>query len=157
VPHAYDDLVEGHVPFSTILQKLKDAGISAAPGKVYGYQNVMFSLVDTILAVKTSRNYSKLVKEKLFDQVGMYDASTDFQSFRRNPNKAFPHNGANGHYRTLPLNDRYYNTTPAAGVNASISDMAHFLQALVDENNNVIGDEICNKIFEPQINSILSR
>lgn len=157
VPHAYDDLVEGHVPFTTILGKLKEAGISSVPGKVYGYQNVMFSLVDTIMAVKTSKNFSKLVKEKLFDPVGMLDASTDFQSFSDNPNKAFPHRGANGTYRTLPLNDRYYTTTPAAGVNASITDMAHFLQALVDENNTIVGDNICSMIFEPQVNSILSR
>lgn len=157
VPHAYDDLVEGHVPYTTILQKLKDTGFSVPPGKVYGYQNVMFSLIDTILAVKTSRNYSELVSEKLFRPLNMQDASTDFHSFRDNPNKAFPHRGGNGSYRVLPLNDRYYSTAPAAGVNASVSDMANFLLALLDEENNIIGNNVCETIFEPQIASRLSR
>ncbi len=156
VPHAYDDLVESHVPLEVILNKLQDAGISAAPGKVYGYQNVMFSLVDTILAIKTSKNYGKLLKEKLFDPVGMTDASTDFISFSNNPNKAYPHRGANGSYRALPLNDRYYSTAPAAGVNASISDMSRFLLALLDENNPLLEEEVYKRIFEPQVVSRLS-
>ena len=156
VPHAYDDLVEGHVPYATILERMKTAGLSSAPGKIYGYQNVMFSLVDTILAVKTSKNYSQLIKEKLFEPLGMNDASTDFQSFRDNPNKAYPHRGGNGVYRTLPLNDRYYSTVPAAGVNASITDMARFLVALLDNNNPLLQEETSQRIFEPQIVSHLS-
>lgn len=156
VPHAYDDLVESHVPMSAIIERLKDAGISAAPGQVYGYQNVMFSLVDTILAVKTSKNYGQLIREKLFEPLGMEDASTDFVSFRENPNKAYPHRGANGSYRTLPLNDRYYSTAPAAGVNASISDMARFLAALLNEENPILEEEVYQRIFEPQVVSRLS-
>ncbi len=156
VPHAYDDLVESHLPLTNIFLRMKDAGISADPGKVYGYQNVMFSLVDTILAVKTSKNYRQLIREKLFEPLGMNDASTDFQSFRDNPNKAFPHRGANGIYRTLPLNDRYYTTAPAAGVNASITDMALFLMALLDDNNPILTEEVYKSIFEPQVVSRLS-
>jgi beta-lactamase class C len=157
VPHAYDDLVEGHIPFSQIYERLRQAGISSAPGKLYGYQNVMFSLVDTILAVKTTKNFSRLVKEKLFEPLGMNDASTTFESFRDNPNKAYPHRGGNGVYRTLPLNNRYYSTAPAAGVNASISDMARFLLALLNENNPLLEEEIQHVVFQPRIVSPLSR
>jgi beta-lactamase class C len=156
VPHAYDDLVEGHVPFRTIYERLRMAGISAEPGKLYGYQNVMFSLVDTIMAVKTSKNYNQLVKEKLFERVGMNDASTDFENFQNNPNKAYPHWG-NGSRKSLPLNDRYYSTAPAAGVNASVSDMSRFLLALLNENNPLLDDKIQQTIFQPQVVSPLSR
>lgn len=156
VPHAYDDLVEGHVPFPAIYRRLRTAAVSAAPGKIYGYQNVMFSLVDTILAVKTSKNYSRLVKEKLFEPLGMHNASTDFESFRDNPNKAWPHWG-NSSQKSLPLNDRYYTTVPAAGVNASITDMARFLQGLLDKNNPLLHEEIQQTIFQPQVVSPLSR
>ncbi|WP_083570798.1 serine hydrolase domain-containing protein [Mariniphaga anaerophila] len=156
VPHAYDDLVEAHVPFHTIYERLKTAGISAKPGELYGYQNVMFSLLDTILSVKTSKNYSQLVKEKLFEPAGMGDASTDFESFKNSDNKAYPHWG-NGSHKSLPLNDRYYNTAPAAGVNASISDMAHFLLALLDENKPLLKEDAEKTIFTPQVVSPLSR
>jgi beta-lactamase class C len=56
----------------------------------------------------------------------------------------------------LPLNDRYYTTAPAAGVNASITDMARFMLGLLNENNPILNDEIFHKIFEPQIVSPLS-
>jgi len=157
VPHAYDDLVETHASFTNIISRMKDAGVASSPGTVYSYQNVMFSLIDTILAVKTSKNYGQLIKEKLFDPLGMRDASTDFESFKNNPNKAIPHRGANGVYRSLPLNNRYYITAPAAGVNASISDMSEFLMALLDEENPLLDESILGKIFEPQVVSNLSR
>ncbi len=156
VPHAYDDLVETHAPFTNILSRMKDAGVASSPGTVYSYQNVMFSLIDTILAVKTSRNYGQLIKEKLFEPLGMDDASTDFESFKNNPNKAIPHRGANGVYRKLPLNNRYYITAPAAGVNASITDMSKFLIGLLDEENPLLDESISGKIFEPQVVSNLS-
>lgn len=156
VPHAYDDLVESHVPYGKIFSRLQQARISAPPGKLYSYQNVMFGLVDTILQVKTNKNYSQLVKQKLFDPLGMKDASTDFESFRNNPNKAYPHRGGNGIYNPIPLNNRYYNVAPAAGVNASISDMTKFLMGLLHEDNYLINRDIREMIFTPQVNSPLS-
>lgn len=157
VPHAYDDLVEAHAPFTNILERIQSAGLASAPGHVYSYQNVMFSLIDTIMAVKTDKNYNQLIREKLFEPLGMNDASTDFESFKNNPNKAIPHRGANGVYRTLPLNNRYYITAPAAGINASISDMAQLLMALLDEEYPLLSEGTSEKIFEPQIVSNLSR
>ena len=82
VPHAYDDLIEHHVSLENILPRLKQVGLTASPGEIYGYQNVMFSLIDTIMAVKTSKNYGELVKEKLFEPYGMTDASTDFNHLK---------------------------------------------------------------------------
>jgi beta-lactamase class C len=157
VPHAYDDLIEGHVPFCTIYKRLQHAAVTASPGQLYSYQNVMFGLMDTILSIKTSKNYRELVEEKIFNPLGMSDASTDFESFRNNPDKAYPHRGGNGSYRTIALNDRYYNVAPAAGINASISDMAQFLHALVDDSNSVIDHDIRETVFKPQIATPLSR
>ncbi len=156
-PHAYDDLVEGHVPFKTIYSKLKYAAVSALPGKMYSYQNVMFSLMDTIFRVKTEKNFNWLVQEKIFNPLEMNDASTDFQSFRDDENKAWPHAGANGSYSLLPLNNRYYTTAPAAGVNASISDMSKFALALLDSENPLLSDSISQSVFNPQIVTPLSR
>ena len=157
VPHAYDLMVEDKVPLRKIMDRLAEVNIAAPPGKLYAYQNVMFSLLDTITTKKTSVKYPLLLKEKLFIPFGMKDASADFQSFKNSENKAYPHSGARGHYRLLRLNDRYYNTAPAAGVNASISDMAHFLLALINKKNSVVDNEIRQTVFAPQVNSHLSR
>jgi beta-lactamase class C len=157
VPHAYDNYVEEKVPVSRIMSMLDEVDISAEPGEIYGYQNVMFSLIDTILRAKTSKNYGDILREKVFKPYEMEDASTDFNSFKNNPNKAYPHSRGKGRYWAQRLNDRYYSTAPAAGVNASLSDMTNFLKALLNENEPVLNKKVHQAIFTPQVNSHLSR
>jgi beta-lactamase class C len=157
VPHAYDNLIEEHVPIDRIMGQLQFVDISAEPGKLYGYQNVMFSLYDTILSAKTSKNFGSLIKEKVFEPFGMNDASTSYEEYKNSNNKAFPHYGSNGKFRSLRLNNRYYSTTPAAGVNASISDMSEFLLTLLDDDSSVINDDIRKLIFTPKVVSPLKR
>ena len=157
VPHAYDNMVEEKVPIDVIMQRLAEVDVSAEPGKLYGYQNVMFSLIDTILRAKTSKNYGELLQEKVFEPYGMEDATTDFESFKNNPNKAYPHARGKGSYWAQRLNDRYYSTAPAAGVNASLSDMTNFLKALLNKKEPVVNPHVHQAVFTPQVNSYLSR
>lgn len=157
VPHAYDNMVEEKVPIDLIMQRLAQVDVSAEPGKLYGYQNVMFSLIDTILRAKTSKNYGELLQEKVFEPYGMNDATTDFESFKNNPNKAYPHARGKGRYWAQRLNDRYYSTAPAAGVNASLADMTNFLKALLNKTNPVVSPHVHKAVFTPQVTSHLSR
>lgn len=153
VPHAYDDLVELKVPLNKIMNRLYLANTSASPGHLYTYQNVMFSLIDPIVVYKTGKSYGDVLREKIFVPFGMNDASTGFESFENDDNKAMPHSG-----RTpVKMNDRYYNTTPAAGVNASISDMTNFLLTLLKDSTAAMSDHVEDVIFTPQIKTILSR
>ncbi len=153
VPHAYDNLVEAQVPFHIIMDSLQLVNISAVPGKLYGYQNVVFSLYDTISTVKTSKSFEELLQEKVFTPFGMSDASANFSAFADNNNIALPHSG----HRTLSLNDRYYNTKPAAGINASISDMGQFLIALSGHDSTILSSSITEKVLTPQVISPLRR
>jgi beta-lactamase class C len=150
--HAYDDLTEQKIPVSQIMNKLYLANTPAIPGQVYAYQNVMFSLLDTIVASKTGKSYCDVLKEKVFIPFGMNDASTGFEAFRTNENKALPHSGAT----TIKLNDRYYTTTAAAGINASISDMKNFLLTLLGNSNAAVNKNVEEMIFTPYIQTALS-
>jgi beta-lactamase class C len=153
VPHAYDDLVEQKVPLEKIMDRLYLANTSSSPGRLYTYQNVMFSLIDPIVEKQTGKNYGDVLKEKVFIPFGMNNASTGFDSFMNNENKALPHSG-----RTpIRMNDRYYNTTPAAGINASISDMSNFLLTILKDSVHAISENVEEEIFTPQINTVLSR
>lgn len=155
VPHAYDNLVEAHVPFSTIMDSLFRVNISAPPGQLYGYQNVMFSLYDTISEVKTGKPFEETLDEKLFQPFGMRDASAGFESFRSSPNRALPHRRSGVGYRPMRLNDRYYLTNPAAGINASISDMENFLLSLNSNDPHTIHPLVTDTVFFPQVRSPL--
>ncbi len=156
-PHAYDNLVELNMPLGKLMYNLRKANISGKPGQLYSYQNVAYSLFDTIAALKTSMSYSDVMSEKLFKPFEMYNASTDFASFRSNNNIAYPHQRSKEGYKLLPLNKGYYNTISAAGINASISDMAHFMLKLLRTDSLSLDSSIKQTIFTPQIATPLNR
>lgn len=158
IPHAYDLMVEDKVPLEKIIDRLDQVDIAASPGKLYGYQNVVYSIYDPITASKTQKSFNQVMKEKVFDPFGMKDASLSFEAFKNNENKAFPHyNRGYNRYSPMRLNDRYYSTAPAAGVNASISDMGNFLATLTDDNSTVFPESVRETVFTPQVNSPLKR
>lgn len=153
--HTYDDLVEQKIPLKQIIPKLQDVGRASQPGELYNYQNVMFSLFDTIVAAKTGKSYSAVLNEKVFVPFKMADASAGFEAFAGNPNKAMPHVWGRNGFRLMPLNDRYYSTLAAAGINASISDMSQFLLHLLNDSVSLM-QQIRKISFDPQIKTRLS-
>jgi len=157
VPHAYDNLIEDGVPFSTIYSALHEVDISAKPGELYGYQNVIFSLLDTIVFTKTGKSFGELFKEKLFNPCKMDNASTSFTDYRQTKNKSYPHSKYYSAYKPMKLNDRYYNTLPAAGINASISDMANVINHILLEDTSVFKQGVLDTIFTPQVKTPLKR
>jgi beta-lactamase class C len=148
-------MVEDQVPLEQIMHRLNEVEIVSPPGLVYAYQNVMFSLFDPITAAKTKKSFQTIVKEKVFDPFGMKNASTDFESFQNNENKAFPHQKSENGYIPIKLNNRYYVTAPAAGVNASIADLGQFLIAISGKEDNLFSNEARKIVFTPQIESPL--
>ncbi len=158
IPHSFDLMVEDKIPLNKIIARLKEVDDIALPGQIYGYQNVVYSIYSPVVKAKTQESFQQVMKEKVFVPFGMNDASLSYEAFRNNSNKAYPHrNCGNNHYRPLPLNDRYYITAPAAGVNASISDLGNFLATLTNQNSEIFTPEIQKTIFTPQIKTPLKR
>ncbi len=158
IPHAYDLMVEDHVPLKKIMARLSEVDIAAPPGKLYGYQNVVYSIYDPIVSAETDKSFNVLLSEKVFIPFGMSDASTGFDAFKNDNNKAYPHfNQGKNRYKPMRLNDRYYNTIPAAGINASIADLGQFLITLNDEDSKCFSDHARETVFTPQIKSPLKR
>lgn len=158
IPHAYDLMVEDHVPLNKIIERLDEVDITAPPGQLYGYQNVVYSIYDPIIKVKTHKSFDEVIKQKVFIPFGMNDASTGYEAFKNSDNKAYPHyNRGNNRFSPMRLNDRYYNTTPAAGINASIADLGQFLLNLTDKDSKVLSTKARETIFTPQVNSPLKR
>lgn len=156
IAHSYDNYAEIKFPMQKIIPMLDQVNILAPPGEKYDYQNVIFSLFDTVLVGTLQKPFDTVIHENLFSPFGMLDASTGFSDFYNNQNKAYPHAGANGNYRAIAMNDRYYTTLPAAGINASIFDMTQFLLHFTSGNRASVSSEIQNIIFEPQVVSPLS-
>ena len=151
VPYAFDNLVEADEELPDIIAQLNEVDISGAPGTVYGYQNVMFSMWDPIARRATGTPYQVLMDEMIFKPLGMKDASVGMIMDTSHLNMAYPHVRGRGGYIALKPHQGYYNVLPAAGVNASISDMGQWLLALLGYQASVFPDTICKKLAEPLI------
>ena len=151
VPYAYDNLVEADQKLNDIIARLDEVDVSAPPGELYGYQNVLFSMLDPIARRTTGVPYQVLLDEKIFKPLGMKDASAGPMDLDKNPNLAFPHVKTGAGYVSLNPHEGYYNVMPAAGVNASISDMEQWLLALLGQKPEMMPDTILTSLSTPVI------
>ena len=151
LPHAYDNLIEAKVPFEKIIGELKNVAIICPVGKCYAYQNVVYSLISPIIESATKQNYLKLLKNRIVLPLGMTDVSFSRHELVATSNYAHPHIKRDGEWTPTVVKDTYYSVQPAAGINASIHDMAQWLTALVSNGPTIISPEIMNEICEPLI------
>jgi beta-lactamase class C len=147
--HTYSNLLNMGVDYPTIKAKLKEVNIAHPPGTQYNYQNVIFSVIGDVVEAATGRPYDTLLQEYIFEPLQMNEASTGFESLQNCYNLARPHTIAGGAPNPMDLQNKYYSVSPAAGVNASISDMAKWLLFLLGDNPEVAKAETLAQIFEP--------
>ncbi|WP_199611411.1 serine hydrolase domain-containing protein [Flocculibacter collagenilyticus] len=142
VPNAYDNLIESRMSYPDIVTKLMDVSPICEPGKCYGYQNVMFSLIGEVTQRSTGKPYETWIKETIFKPLNMQYASIGYQDMVKDDNYAHPHvQVRNRKWVTTKLKPNYYKVSPAAGVNASASDMVQWLKAQLGEYPHVLSDK----------------
>ena len=88
-----------------------------------------------------------------WDPANMDHASCTLEGLKRYDNIAFPHQywRKRGYYVPIRLNEKYYNAVSAGGVNASIADMAHYMQILLGNRPDIASDDVLGKVFEPSV------
>ena len=62
-----------------------------------------------------------------------------------------PHKRRGRRWRSLKINQKYYNAIPAGGVNASIADMAKWMRFLLGHNPDVMPETGLKNTFNPKI------
>lgn len=150
--HTYSNLLNQGVYYDEIFNKLREVRTTHPLGTYYNYQNVVYSLIGDVVYAATDKSYARLLNERIFEPADMTDASATFEAILETPNVAFPHNlQRGGTYEVTDILRNYYEVIPAAGVNASISDMATWLQVLMGNRPDVISQEALTQIFTPQI------
>lgn len=150
--HTFSNLLNQGAYYDEIFSKLREVRIPHRLGTRYNYQNVVYSLVGDVIYAATDKSYARLLGERIFEPAGMKDASATFEAMLETPNIAHPHDlQRNGRYETAEVLRNYYEVIPAAGVNASISDMAQWLQVLMGNRPDVISEAALAQIFTPQV------
>lgn len=150
-PHAFDNLIEAQEPLPTIINRLKELRLGCRVGECYSYQNVMYGLIGEILREATGYTYEHLVVTRLLVPLEMYDASLSWEEMVANPNHASPHVRRRGGWQAVQIRPTYYSVPAAAGINASITDMAKWLRALLGERPEVIPPSVIKQVSQPQV------
>jgi len=151
IPHAYDNLLEDGKSMANIWQRMSNLPYICDPGKCYGYQNSVFSLVDPVVENITQLDYGTLIEQRIFKPLDMTTASVGYEAFINNPNHAEPHARRRGQWKTVPVQPNYYRAAPAAGVNASILDMSKWLQAQLGSKPEILSPEMLGNLSKPRV------
>jgi beta-lactamase class C len=136
-----------------LAERLSDAPLACTPGECYGYQNIAYSLIGDMVFAVTGDFYTHQVEEKIFIPLGMKSATYGRDSLMASGNWARPHSyGGKGWVSGIP-NENYYHVPPAAGVNASINDMAIWLNAQLGHYPDVLSPELLRKTHTALVNT----
>jgi beta-lactamase class C len=146
MPHAYTNLIEDNMSFNRIVKRLDRVDFICEPGECYGYQNVVFSLVGDLVQAKTDLDYETFVANRLFKPLQMSRASFGKDAFLNDDNHARPHVWTGTSWKPVKTTHHYYKVAPAAGVNASISDMRQWLLAQLGHKPQVFEESVLKRM-----------
>ncbi|MBP8172478.1 MAG: serine hydrolase [Aeromonadaceae bacterium] len=154
LPHnANDNLLESGLSYSELLRRTENLGASCPIGRCFGYQNILYSTIGDVLTRQLGHPYPELLKNRIFGPLGMQDASASRMSMVNGANVAVPHASGAKNWSPMAITQPYYNVLPAAGVNASISDMSKYLLAVMGHRPDVIPPAVMQELTKPLIRS----
>jgi len=144
--HSGDNYIEDGLPFDAVVEKLKAVNFVCPPGKCYNYQNVTYSLISNIVLKKTGMTYEQYLESKVLRPLGMRTATVGYLGYSANNNYAVPHTPTGKGWVPTTVTEHYYRINPAAGVNASITDMSHWLLAHMGHNPAILSPALLNAV-----------
>jgi beta-lactamase class C len=151
--NAFDRDLEQYTDYRTLTHKLAYAPLQCAPGTCYSYQNVAFSLVGDMVFAATGDFYAQEVQRRIFKPLGMNDASLGLEGIQASPSWARPHVRGRGGWVSMMPKTTYYQVLPAAGVNASASDMAQYLLAHTGHRPDVLPAPLLATLHQPLVDT----
>ncbi len=149
---AFSNLIEAGHSYLSARQRLAEVKPTHKPGTWYNYQNVAYSLIGEVVECATGRRFEQLLYSRIFLPLQMTNASAGYANFMLDTtNIARPHRLEKERYRPIPVSPNYYEVMPAAGVNASISDMGQWLLLLLGHYPKVITKDELKTLYQKQI------
>jgi beta-lactamase class C len=144
--HAGDNSLEEGLSFDEIIRRLRFMNFVCPPGKCYNYQNVTYSLISNIVLKKTGMTYEQYLESKVLRPLGMRTATVGYLDYTANNNYAVPHIPTSKGWVPTTVTEHYYRVNPAAGVNASITDMSRWLLAQMGQNPAILSPALLNTV-----------
>ncbi|MEI6860024.1 MAG: serine hydrolase domain-containing protein [Shewanella sp.] len=151
MPNSYDNILNANGKLEKIIPMFKELTPICSPGTCYSYQNIAFSFIQPVIELQTGDNYSNLVKKRIFEPLHMDTASIGIDSFMATDNRASPHIKTRSSFKKIKVNPNYYQVEPAAGVNASITDLSKWLIANLGNNPDVLSPSLLSDVQTPGV------
>lgn len=148
----YSNLIEAGNTYAQARSRLREVRLTHPPGKHYNYQNVAYSLIGEVMEKKTGRRYEDLLYRRIFLPLEMTNAGSGFGNyFIDTSNVAWPHRLLKNAYTRIPVSPKYYEVSPAAGVNACAADMGNWLLFLLGHRPDLMSKDALDTMFSKQI------
>ena len=167
MPNAYDNLLHENWSMDKIIGRFNRIAPICQPEKCYGYQNILYGLLQPAIEASQNKNYSTLLDERVFQPLNMKNSSVGIEAFSQQKNTAKPHvlikttptgiTDKRGNklkkyiWRKVNVAPDFYDVAPAAGVNSSISDLAQWLMANLGNNPQVLSPTLLKELTTPRI------
>ena len=167
MPNAYDNLLHENWTMDKIISRFDRITPICQPEKCYGYQNIAYGLLEPAIEGSQNKSYEKLLQDGVFTPLNMTNASLGIDVYKEKENTAKPHilrkrvktgkKDSQGRdirkyvWRTVKVAPDYYKVAPAAGVNASISDLAKWLIANLGHKPEVLSPSLLAELTIPRI------
>ncbi len=167
MPNAYDNLLHENWSMAKIIGRFNRVTPICQPAKCYGYQNIAYGFLQPAIEASQSKSYPNLLQDRIFTPLKMHNASVGIEDFLKHQNTAKPHilrkrikTGKKTRagkdikkyvWRTVDVEPDYYKVAPAAGINASITDLSKWLIANLGNNPEVLSPALLNELITPRI------
>jgi len=167
MPNAYDNLLHENWSMNKIINRFDRVTPICPPERCYGYQNIAYGMLQPAIEASQNKSYTALLKERVFTPLNMTDASVGLDAYKAQNNTAKPHilrkrvittkKDKQGRYirkniwRTVQVEPDFYKVASAAGINASITDLAKWLIANLGYDPQVLSPTLLTELTTPRI------
>lgn len=167
MPNAYDNLLHENWSMEKIISRFDRVTPICKPDQCYGYQNIAYGFLQFAIEASQPKSYETLLQERIFTPLKMTNATVGIKPFLKNKNIAKPHvlikskktnkKDNKGRYirdniwYPVKVEADYYKVAPAAGINASITDLAKWVSANMGNNPDVLSPALLKEVTTPRI------
>lgn len=115
-----------------VLERIRHLEPNSSFRAAYGYQNIMFLAAGELIASVAGRSWDDVIRERIFQPLGMRASNTTTLHLPPGGNVATPHQRVDGALTPIPWRN-IDNVAPAGSINASALDMTRWLRMLLAE------------------------
>lgn len=153
MPNAYDNMLEDGWGLAKIIPRFKRLKPICKPGDCYGYQNILYSFIESVIEKTTENRFEDLMQARIFTPLGMGHSSVGLEGYLSAANRAEPHVLTRSGWLRTAVKPNYYSVAPAAGVNASIEDLAKWVRAQMGYNKNVLDAALLGTVTKKRVHT----